>query len=880
LTRSGKSFGTFVALLTVGLAGTAHAAWEAPQRIDTEGEDRAGSGAGEIAVGTNGLTTVFFFQSTDTGTLKLFRRRAGDASSWSAPASVEFFAKTTGEVVSPDNPQPELDANDAGTAGVAMRALRNIVQPGVPGPPPAPTADHVTIFGGGWPAAVEAPSSLKQLLGDETKADATTGDAPDVDIDGAGVGHVVAAIDPAAAEGPPPSDQGAEIRYAQFDPATGNRGTGAGSSQTFVKHNEPPSQEDPDPRPDGNQPFEPGSRPRLDVNEDGDVAVSFVAISNARQIDPTKVERPAVYVARRLKGAGWVGPVQMSQAAETDAVTQHDVAIAPDGTITLVFAANPGGTNNRIYARRWLASSTSPRKDEFSELISSSAANRPAASNPKIVSDDAGRLTAAWTEGGSQLFSAERTTNWSLPQALSTGAGQFDLAADAEGTATIVYREATNVKGRRRATGKEWGDPDTINTAAIDTGVAPRVDARKPLQADVYFVQANGALKTAYASRFTGVAPTTPEAPPKPDTEDCPGDINIVAGGSGDDVKAGTADRDTIMGGDGNDKLTGDAADGCIRGQGGNDTANGDAGSDNVGGGDGDDTVNGGADNDTVGGAAGADTVGGDAGDDTGTGGDGNDTVNGDDGNDVLSGDAGDDKVNGGAGDDTAGGGDGNDTVNGDAGTNVLYGGTGDDTVVGGPEVDTLLGEDGNDKLRGGLGDGDLQGGAGRDRLIGSDDNDKLDGGTENDVLKSGAGDDELKGGLGNDTLRGGLGIDRMFGDAGRDKLFGDAERDRIDGGFGNDRIDGGKGNDRLFGNKGDDRIKGGKGKDRISAGDGEDRVNAADRKRDRVTCGGGLDKVTADWIDKVARSCEQVKRVGKKPKSKKSKKSQAKANA
>jgi Ca2+-binding RTX toxin-like protein len=862
---------TLAALTPLGLAGTVQAAWEPPVQIDSVGEDRGSTFLGEIAVGANGLATIFFFQATDGPDMQLFTRRPADAAGWTAPVSASFATPEGDEgPPAPDSPQPELEANDAGTAGLALRVRRDIPQ--LAAPPPFEQAEDprpamiVTTFGGGWRSDAGVPSPLRQLLGGND--DPALTDKPDVDVDGGSIGHVVAVHDPARRspqpppEPAPPADEGPEIYYGQFNTQTGDRIADSAKSD-FVLHPSFPTQPEP---PDATTPYGPASGPRLDVNEDGDVAISFVARINPQQGDdqqspPNKL---AVFAARRLRGGGWTATHQISHPSERDDVTQHDVAIAPDGTVTVVFAANPAEEGaNKIFARRWLTGSGAPRDEERGmEFVSGSEAERPAASSPRVVVDEAGNVTAAWFEGVTQLYSAERTTNWNAPQQLSTAAGSFDLAVDTEGVGTVVYREATNLKGRRRATGTQWAAPDTINSVPLDNSVAPRLDARRPLQADVFFVQANGGLSSGYASRFDGAAPVTPEAPPKPDTEDCPADINLVFGDDGDNSLSGTPERDTVLGGGGSDAMTGGGGDDCLRGGAGNDNVAGEAGNDNVGGGDGDDQLTGNDGDDTLSGGGGNDSVGGNAGNDVGRGGDGNDALDGGPGDDLLSGEGGDDTILGGPDADTIVGLDGNDHLDGGEGVGRMNGGLGNDVLLGGGASDGLDGAAGEDALRGRGGNDFLRGGLESDSLRGGDGKDKLFGNDADDNLFGDAGADLLGGGAGADILRGGGGADQIAGGAGKDRLVGGRGDDLLGGGAHRDRVRGGRGDDRLIPGAGNDRIDGDRGSDRIWAGRGDDLIRAVDQTRDRIDCGRGLDEVIVDRTDRVSRNCEIVTRA------------------
>ena len=66
---------------------------------------------------------------------------------------------------------------------------------------------------------------------------------------------------------------------------------------------------------------------------------------------------------------------------------------------------------------------------------------------------------------------------------------------------------------------------------------------------------------------------------------------------------------------------------------------------------------------------------------------------------------------------------------------------------------------------------------------------------------------------------------------------------------------------DVICGLDGADRIRPGADRDRVYAGPNADFVLVRDGQRDIVSCGSGLDSVTADDIDRVASDCERVER-------------------
>jgi hemolysin type calcium-binding protein len=90
-------------------------------------------------------------------------------------------------------------------------------------------------------------------------------------------------------------------------------------------------------------------------------------------------------------------------------------------------------------------------------------------------------------------------------------------------------------------------------------------------------------------------------------------------------------------------------------------------------------------------------------------------------------------------------------------------------------------------------------------------------------------------------------------GTEGPDRLRGTKRADVLQGLGGNDVLTGRGGSDLLVGGTGRDRLDGGRGADNLAV--------EADVARDSVSCGSGLDVVTAELVDRVARDCETVSR-------------------
>ncbi len=137
--------------------------------------------------------------------------------------------------------------------------------------------------------------------------------------------------------------------------------------------------------------------------------------------------------------------------------------------------------------------------------------------------------------------------------------------------------------------------------------------------------------------------------------------------------------------------------------------------------------------------------------------------------------------------------------------------------------------------------------------VLGEGGADTISSGWADDVLSGGSANDTLLGDRGNDDLRGGDGFDVLSDDEGDNNYSGGSGNDSIVDGDGDSDIDGGGGGDKITDQGGRDGIVGGRGNDVISADDGD---------RDSINCGAGSrDRANVDRSDRVADSCEQIRR-------------------
>ena len=110
--------------------------------------------------------------------------------------------------------------------------------------------------------------------------------------------------------------------------------------------------------------------------------------------------------------------------------------------------------------------------------------------------------------------------------------------------------------------------------------------------------------------------------------------------------------------------------------------------------------------------------------------------------------------------------------------------------------------------------------------------------------------------------------IPRVGSNAG-ERLQGSAFPDDLVAKGGADRVFAEGGDDCLNGGAGGDLLKAGGGTDNVKGGSGDDSLATADRFRDAVSCGSGVDRVSADARDRINSDCEQVDRPATKAKEK-----------
>jgi hypothetical protein len=221
--------------------------------------------------------------------------------------------------------------------------------------------------------------------------------------------------------------------------------------------------------------------------------------------------------------------------------------------------------------------------------------------------------------------------------------------------------------------------------------------------------------------------------------------------------------------------------------------------------------------------------------------------------------------------------------VTGSPGADTLTASGGGFVACPDPAV-TLVGLGGPDELRSGCAADRLEGGDAHDNINGGAGGDELDGGADADVLHGGPGTDSLRGGDGRDRLIPGPGADIVSGGPSGDTVSyedrtnplsvsiggiaddgepgeGDTIADDVEnihGGAAGDTLAGSPAANDIVAGAGADAVNPAGGADFVDAGAGDDAIAARDGVQDRVDCGEGFDRVTADAFDAVE-GCELV---------------------
>lgn len=223
-------------------------------------------------------------------------------------------------------------------------------------------------------------------------------------------------------------------------------------------------------------------------------------------------------------------------------------------------------------------------------------------------------------------------------------------------------------------------------------------------------------------------------------------------------------------------------------------------------------------------------------------------------------------------------GGTGGDRLIGDDGANILWGGwsgttqDGDDWLQGRGGTDTFWGGEGNDTVdysdksssvnvsiddNNNDADGDNVA-SDVENINGTTGNDTLTGDADGNVLDGGLGSDVLNGGSGSDTAsyaRHTLAVTASVG-AGTDGQAGESDT------LGSiENLTGGAGADTLTGDGNPNTLDGGAGPDLLDGGAGDDVFRARDGALDGLTCGLGVDTGSADIDDTIASDCESIER-------------------
>jgi hypothetical protein len=482
-----------VAGLACGLllpASLATAAWQRAVTVDNGGSYGA-STKDAVAVGSNGLASILFFQqppggSGPNGTPFMIRRSAGAASAWGAPAPV-----TTDAGLVNGFSRPQLAAeDDGGTLGALAFN---------------PSGGGTDTVATRWLAGDASPGAAGQMLCTSGGSPECATADPDVALDGDGNGYAV---------GSTLGGSNGDVLFARTDPSTGAWEPAEVIGQGFY--------------------------PQLAVDGAGDVVVTYQRADTSNPL--VTIDR--LYAMREQAGdASFGSEHQISGPNTVGGVT--GVAIDGAGDATALFVEDsvssigPLPNAGVVQAVPWAHGNAAP---DAEHQVSASASSEGNASSPTLAGDTQGRLTAAWqaTNGPSgAIYAAQFSAGqWSSPEQLSVQGtndsySQPQVATDSNGVATVVYDDTTpppssttDVLAQRQLPNGTWFSPVSIGSkmpgAGSVVGDSVHIAAARPGQVDVAFIQSLGGTNRLFARRFVDTTPpeTTTSGGPSGPTKD------------------------------------------------------------------------------------------------------------------------------------------------------------------------------------------------------------------------------------------------------------------------------------------------------------------------------------------------------------------------
>ncbi len=225
-------------------------------------------------------------------------------------------------------------------------------------------------------------------------------------------------------------------------------------------------------------------------------------------------------------GAALGGPTEAADFSPAgEVVDGSDVAVAPDGTATVVWSARQGGGEFQVFARRIAADGTRGATQQLS-------ASGQDALAPQVAVAPDGTATVAWvrSDGANFLVQARRVDPGGTPEestkSLSTtgqDAAEPQVAVAPDGTSTVVWKRFDGshylVQERRIA-------PDGTREASSHTLSEAKRDAVEPQVG----VAADGTATVVW-SRFDGSSSIVQERQVEPDGEPAAAAQSLSAAG-------------------------------------------------------------------------------------------------------------------------------------------------------------------------------------------------------------------------------------------------------------------------------------------------------------------------------------------------------------
>jgi hypothetical protein len=250
----------------------------------------------------------------------------------------------------------------------------------------------------------------------------------------------------------------------------------------------------------------------LETDDGGNALHSQVAVDPNGNVTVVWWQEPDglrsdIYANHYPAGGPWGTAVLLETDNAGDAHSL-DVAVDPNGNVTAVWA-QWDGTRTNIYANHY------PAGGPWGTRVLLETDDTGWAGSPQVAVDPSGNVTAVWSQADGSVYASIYANHypaggpWGTPVLLETddtgGAVSPQVAADAAGNLTAVWSQqhdgtAYSIYANQSPAGGPWGAPVLLETDDAGEAIAPQLAVDGNVTA--VWIQFDGTAHSVYANRF------------------------------------------------------------------------------------------------------------------------------------------------------------------------------------------------------------------------------------------------------------------------------------------------------------------------------------------------------------------------------------------